>query len=65
MAERKIVSANYSQNPRFSNVTLIKLDCGHERSLGGHMFEGRVQLPSDLVGRKYDCKEGHCLGFNP
>jgi hypothetical protein len=56
---RTIISAR-----RADRSTLIKLDCGHERSLGGHRwFNGKpVGDPADLVRFRvaYDCQDGTC-----
>jgi len=46
--------------------TTIKLECGHERSLGGHVLrdlEGNphVLQPDQMVGQLYDCRESYCI----
>jgi hypothetical protein len=43
---------------RLDRSTVIKLDCGHERSIGGHVFhDGR----KPIVGMSYDCRDGTCV----
>jgi hypothetical protein len=61
MTSRVIVAAE-----RREKSTIIKLDCGHERSIGGHTWPGGkpVGRPEDLVRFRvrYDCQDGHCGG---
>lgn len=59
MVMRRIIEATIG--PR---STRIRLDCGHERSIGGHRFPNgdRADKPSELLGRPYDCQDGLCLG---
>jgi len=47
-----------------ARATRIRLNCGHERSLGGHRFPNgdAADKPSKLLGRIYDCQDGHCGG---
>lgn len=56
MVMRRIMSAH-----RREKSTVIKLECSHERSLGGHIFNGIVHTPQELEARSYDCYEGPCL----
>lgn len=60
MAKRKITHAERPDSHRYKDVTFIKLDCGHERSLGGHMLDGKVCKPFEMMGRHYDCVESYC-----
>ena len=55
---RKITAAD--RGPR---STFLKLDCGHERSIGAHtMPDGEVITHvSRMLGREYDCREAMCL----
>lgn len=61
MASRVIVAAE-----RRARSTIIKLDCSHERSIGGHVWPSGKPAgdPEDLVRFRvrYDCQDGHCLG---
>ena len=51
---------------RAGNCTIIKLDCGHQRSLGGHVWPSGKPIgdPGDLVRFMvaYDCQDGTCYG---
>jgi spermidine synthase len=55
MAIRTIVEA-----VRHVKSTFVKLDCGHERSFGGHVYNGQVQTPEQLKGQDYECVEHMC-----
>lgn len=60
MTSRTIVAAE-----RRAHSTIIKLDCSHERSIGGHVWPSGKPVgdPRDLVRFRvrYDCQDGHCL----
>ena len=59
MAKRKITYA-----ARVGRSTHLRLECGHERSIGGHTFPDYryIERPYLLVDCTYDCQEGHCYG---
>ncbi|MBO9380218.1 hypothetical protein GG804_25970 [Sphingomonas histidinilytica] len=56
---RTIVSAE-----RGKRSTFITLDCGHSRSIGGHVWANGKPVgdPDDLVRFRiaYDCQDGMC-----
>jgi hypothetical protein len=56
MAVRRIVEAE-----RVGRCTFVTLNCSHTRSFGGHVYNGIVQAPGQLLGQSYLCREGPCL----
>ena len=42
---------------KFAGRTFIRLDCSHERSIGGHVF---LSGKSPRVGQEYECREHGC-----
>ena len=43
---------------RRERSTLLKLSCGHDRSIGGHILNGQ----SVGAWKRYDCQDGTCIG---
>lgn len=64
---RKIVEASDARytNPKLTG-TLIRLDCGHERHLGGNVMRTlhgatvKITKVSHILGMEYRCKDGMC-----
>ena len=48
---------------RRERSTLLKLSCGHHRSIGGHVIPDGVVAEEFAARRRgYDCRDGHCVG---
>lgn len=63
MTTRTIIAAH-----RSARSTFIKFECGHERSIGGHVWPSGKPVgdPRDLVRFKLmrDCQDGACGGYD-
>lgn len=57
MMKRRITEASPFQKSIF-----VTLSCGHKRCFGGGVYQGRLYLPSELIGMPYTCDDGHCGG---
>lgn len=46
-------------------ATTLKLECGHDRSIGGHFIKQDWCIgPADMMkGMYYPCHDGHCGGW--
>jgi hypothetical protein len=40
--------------------TILTLDCGHQRSIGGHMMLSEAAAGNVSLMRHYDCQDGQC-----
>lgn len=41
--------------------SVIRLDCGHERSIGGHvMHNGQPVDRVRMINQQYDCQDSYC-----
>jgi len=44
------------------NATVLRLECGHDRSIGGHVWMNGKPASIALTGQKYECHDGTCGG---
>lgn len=49
---------------RGAKSTTLRLECGHDRSIGGHVFPNGAPAPADMGENPmaYPCHDGHCGG---
>lgn len=52
---------------RRERVTILKLECGHHRSVGGNMIRhsGMVGAAHLMTGMQYPCRDGLCGTLSP
>lgn len=64
MGERSMTARRIVRASRVGCRTFITLECGHIRSLGGHVWSNGKPVgdTADLVrfGVTYDCHDGRC-----
>jgi hypothetical protein len=56
--KREIVGA-----VRLTTHTMIRLNCGHERAIGGHVWpsgEPVIKPARLMLGQFYNCRDGRC-----
>lgn len=52
---------------RREKVTILKLECGHHRSIGGNIIRhsGMAGHAHLMTGLQYPCRDGLCGKLNP